>query len=111
MELSLVYNLTTLSDCCDSGAVPKNTYFYAPAAGMDYSKHFISTENALIIMNHYPLASLQNNWTSHEVTIMVSLSPPGWNRFGADASLQWHRTWREAVIGNSSKVLKKVGFT
>ena len=66
-----VYNLTTLIDCFDSGTVwqPQNYYLYAPSSGMDYSKSFISTEKALIIMNHYPLTSLQNNWTSHEVTI------------------------------------------
>ena len=65
-----VYNLTTLIDCFDSGTVwqPQNYYFDAPSSGMDYSKSFISTEKALIIMNHYPLASLQNNWTSREVT-------------------------------------------
>ena len=37
-------------------------------SGKDYTKSFINTEKALIVFNHYPLASLEGTWTSHEVT-------------------------------------------
>ena len=37
--------------------------------GKDYAKSFIDTEKALIVFNHYPLASLEGSWTSHEVIV------------------------------------------
>ena len=38
-----------------------------PFSGKDYTKSFIDTEKALIVFNHYPLASPQGAWTYHEV--------------------------------------------
>ena len=36
-------------------------------SGKDYTKSFIDPEKALVVFNHYPLASLEGAWTSHEV--------------------------------------------
>ena len=38
---------------------------------MDYTKSFINPEKALIVFNHYPVASLEGAWTSHEVMAMM----------------------------------------
>ena len=57
---------------------------------MDFTKSFIDPEKALIVFNHYPLASLEGAWTSHEVITMYdeakkSMLPGGLGSWASSA--------------------------
>ena len=103
---------------------------------MDFTKSFIDPEKALIVFNHYPLASLEGAWTSHEViTIQDEAKKLCWKVDLEVGHLQHYRsycvdlvkdcehsymrhtvkdtsvwTWKDAVVKNSANVLHKLGF-
>ena len=109
-------------------------------SGRDYTKSFIDPEKALIVFNHYPLASLEGAWSSHEVMkTMMKLKVIALTHFcqveldvghlhhyrsycvdlvkDCEESYMRHTvkdtsvwTWKDAVIRNSADVLRKLGF-
>jgi len=90
--------------------------------GRDYTKSFIDPEKALIVFNHYPLASLEGAWSSHEVDLdvghlhhyrsycvdLVKDCEESYMRHTVKDTSVW--TWKDAVIRNSAHVLRKLGF-
>ena len=39
--------------------------------GTSQTKSFVNTDKALVVFNHFPLASLEVAWTRHEVKMMM----------------------------------------
>ena len=104
-------------------------------SGKDYTKSFIDPEKALIVFNHYPLASVEGAWTSHEVMNLKTVKTDFDQVDLAVGHLHHYRSycvdlvkdcegsylrhtvkdtsvwaWKDPVVRKSADVLHKLGF-